>query len=171
MRFPKVFVNTNPRVLCRCWYRESSAAVPTYLGARYPHRHKHPRVRVQATEIELAQCPSWGHCALSSPFVAGASSAEPQIRETYSHEVSLVRLPHTPWRSFHRPLKAVAQWGGTHARRTKNSTPRIEDASHLSNHLKSGNLVDRLQLTGAVFSLGSVAFSLGCRELSVWDVK
>ena len=57
MRFPKVFVNTNPRVLCQCWYRESSAAVPTYLGARYPHRHKHPRVRVQATEIELAQCP------------------------------------------------------------------------------------------------------------------
>ena len=31
--------------------------VGSSLGARYPHRHKHPRVRVRATEIELAQCP------------------------------------------------------------------------------------------------------------------
>ena len=78
MRFPKVFVNTNPRVLCRCGYRESSAAVPTYLGARYPHGHKHPRVRVQSTEIELAQCPLGALRHFSPPLLPVRSALNKQ---------------------------------------------------------------------------------------------
>ena len=51
----------------------------------------------------------------------------------------LVSLPYTPWRFCLRPLQAVAQWGGTHARRHQTLTTEIEKSHFLNEKIQKLN--------------------------------